>query len=250
MTAIANTQTLHDAVTARIISELEQGRFPWIQPWASSSGGTPLGLPQNPSTGRTYSGINILLLWAAAIEQGRPSQRWLTFKQALALGGNVRKGEKGTMVVYADTFIPKAEQEKASASGEDARRVGFLKRFTVFHVEQCEGLPADSDAAPLPGQTEILPQVEAAIASTGADIRIGGDMAFYSLRTTSSRSRHSKPISKRSTGTGPSCMSSVTGQGMRHVSTAISRAALVVRLMRAKSWLRSFALRFYALNLG
>ena len=180
MTAIANTQSLHDAVTARIIAELEQGRFPWVQPWASSSGGTPLGLPQNASTGRTYSGINILLLWSAAIEQGRPSQRWLTFKQALALGGNVRKGEKGTTVVYADTFVPKAEQVKASASGEDARRVGFLKRFTVFHAEQCEGLPADPDARPLPGHTEILPQVEAVIASTGADIRIGGEMAFYS----------------------------------------------------------------------
>jgi len=180
MTAIANTQSLHDAVTARIIAELEQGRFPWVQPWASSSGGTPLGLPQNASTGRTYSGINILLLWAAAIEQGRPSQRWLTFKQALALGGNVRKGEKGTTVVYADTFVPKAEQEKASASGEDARRVGFLKRFTVFHAEQCEGLPADPDAAPLPGCTEILPQVEAVILATGADIRVGGEMAFYS----------------------------------------------------------------------
>ena len=159
MTAIANTQSLHDAVTARIIAELEQGRFPWVQPWASSSGETPLGLPQNASTGRTYSGINILLLWAAAIEQGRPSQRWLTFKQALALGGNVRKGEKGTTVVYADTFVPKAEQAKASASGEDARRVGFLKRFTVF---------------------QVLPQVEAVIAATGADIRIGGEMAFYS----------------------------------------------------------------------
>ena len=180
MTAIANTQSLHDAVTARIIAELEQGRFPWVQPWASSSGGTPLGLPQNASTGRTYSGINILLLWSAAIEQGRPSQRWLTFKQALALGGNVRKGEKGTTVVYADTFVPKAEQEKASASGEDARRVGFLKRFTVFHVEQCQGLPADPDAPQLPGRTEVLSHVDAAIAATGADIRIGGDMAFYS----------------------------------------------------------------------
>jgi antirestriction protein ArdC len=180
MTAIANTQSLHDAVTARIIAELEQGRFPWVQPWASSSGGTPLGLPQNASTGRTYSGINILLLWSAAIEQGRPSQRWLTFKQALALGGNVRKGEKGTTVVYADTFVPKAEQVKASASGEDARRVGFLKRFTVFHVEQCEGLPADPDAPQLPGRTEVLSHVDAAIAATGADIRIGGDMAFYS----------------------------------------------------------------------
>ena len=180
MTAIANTQSLHDAVTARIIAELENGRFPWVQPWASSSGGTPLGLPQNASTGRTYSGINILLLWSAAIEQGRPSQRWLTFKQALALGGNVRKGEKGTTVVYADTFVPKAEQAKANASGEDARRVGFLKRFTVFHVEQCEGLPADPDAAQLPGRTEVLSHVDAAIAATGADIRIGGDMAFYS----------------------------------------------------------------------
>src|SRR5690606_11118853 len=112
--------------------------------------------------------------------QGRPSQRWLTIKQALALGGNVRKGEKGTMVVYADTFIPKAEQAKAAESGEDARRVGFLKRFTVFHVEQCDGLPVDPDAGPLPGWTEALPHVEAIIAATGADIRIGGDMAFYS----------------------------------------------------------------------
>jgi antirestriction protein ArdC len=180
MTAIANTQSLHDTVTARIIAELEQGRFPWVQPWASSSGGTPLGLPQNASTGRTYSGINILLLWAAAIEQGRPSQCWLTYLQAVALGGNVRKGEKGTTVVYADTFVPKAEQAKASASGEDARRVGFLKRFTVFHVEQCEGLPADPDAPQLPGRTEVLSHVDAAIAATGADIRIGGDMAFYS----------------------------------------------------------------------
>lgn len=180
MTAAAGTVSLHDTVTNRIIRELEEGRVPWVQPWASSSGGTPLGLPQNAATGRTYSGINILLLWAAAIEQGRLSQRWLTFKQALALGGAVRKGEKGTMVVYADTFIPKAEQEKASASGADARRVGFLKRFTVFHADQCDGLPVDVDAPPLPGRTELLPHVEAVIAATGADIRVGGDMAFYS----------------------------------------------------------------------
>lgn len=178
MAANANVQSLHDNVTNRIIDQLEQGCFPWVQPWASS-GGTPLGLPQNAATGRIYSGINILLLWSAAIEQGRPSQRWLTFKQALALGGAVRKGEKGTMVVYADTFLPKLEQDKAAASGEEPRRVGFLKRFTVFHVQQCDGIP-DPDATPLPGRTEVLPHVEAVIAATGADIRIGGDMAFYS----------------------------------------------------------------------
>jgi antirestriction protein ArdC len=150
-----------------------------VQPWASS-GTTPLGLPQNAATGRTYSGVNILLLWSAALEQGRPSQRWLTFKQALALGGAVRKGEKGTMVVYADTFIPAAEREKAASAGADPRRVGFLKRHTVFHVSQCDALPADPDAVPASGRSDPIPQVEAVIAATGADIRIGGDMAFYS----------------------------------------------------------------------
>jgi antirestriction protein ArdC len=116
MTAAAETVSLHDTVTNRIIRELEQGRFPWVQPWASS-GGRRLACRRTLRRANLF-GVNILLLWFAAIEQGRPSQRWLTFKQALALGGNaVRKGEKGTMVVYADTFVPKAEQEKASASG-------------------------------------------------------------------------------------------------------------------------------------
>jgi len=178
MIAAAETVSLHDTVTNRIIRELEQGCFPWVQPWASS-GMTPLGLPLNAATGRPYSGVNILLLWFAAIEQGRPSQRWLTFKQALAMGGTVRKGEKGTMVVYADTFVPKAEQEKAAGSGEEARRVGFLKRFTVFHRDQCDGLPPGPDAKPLPGQSEVIPHAEDIIAATGADIRIGGEMAFY-----------------------------------------------------------------------
>lgn len=106
--------------------------------------------------------------------------RWLTFKQALALGGAVRKGEKGTMVVYADTFLPKLERDKAAASGEEPRRVGFLKRFTVFHVQQCDGIPADPDATPLPGRTRCCRMSKPSLPRTGADIRIGGDMAFYS----------------------------------------------------------------------
>ncbi|MDZ4759448.1 MAG: zincin-like metallopeptidase domain-containing protein [Alphaproteobacteria bacterium] len=178
MTGAASSLTLHDSVTNRIVHELEQGRFPWTQPWASATP-TPLGLPQNASTGRSYSGINILLLWEAAMEQNRTSQRWLTFKQALSVGGAVRKGEKGTMVVYADTYIPGAEREKAAASGDDPRRVGFLKRFSVFHVDQCDSLPFEAVGVPIPGRTEIIPHAEAVIAATGADIRIGGDMAYY-----------------------------------------------------------------------
>ena len=101
--AAADTVSLHDTVTNRIIRELEAGHIPWVQPWASS-GTTPLGLPLNAATGRAYSGVNILLLWAAALEQARPSQRWLTFKQALAQGGAVRKGEKVT--VEGNTLRP------------------------------------------------------------------------------------------------------------------------------------------------
>ena len=173
MTAASTTMSLHDTVTNRIIRELEHGHFPWVQPWASASP-TPLGLPQNAATGRNYSGVNILLLWVAAMEQVRLSQRWLTFKQALSLGGAVRKGERGTMVVYADSYVPEAERAKALASGEDPRRVGFLKRFTVFHVSQCDGLPPEADPVPAPGRSDVIPQVEAVVTATGADIRVGG----------------------------------------------------------------------------
>jgi antirestriction protein ArdC len=175
-----NVRDIYAEVTARIISELEQGRFPWVQPWDGSAAGGP-GLPRNALTGRRYSGVNVLLLWGAAIEGGHASQHWLTFKQALEAGGNVRKGEKGTTVVYADRFIPEAEKAKAVESGEDARAIPFLKRFTVFNVSQCEGLRPGlaADPAPLP-EREIVPHAEALIEATGADFRIGGAKAFYS----------------------------------------------------------------------
>ena len=171
--------SLYDEVTQKIISELEAGRFPWVQPWDSHIAGGP-GLPMNALTGRRYSGVNVLLLWGEAISGGYPSQCWLTFKQALEAGGNVRKGEKGTTVVYADRFIPEAEKARAVESGEDAKAVPFLKRFTVFNVAQCEGLRPGlaTDPAPLP-EREIIPHAEALIAATGADFRIGGAKAFY-----------------------------------------------------------------------
>ena len=170
---------LYDEVTRRIISELEAGRFPWVQPWDASAAGGP-GLPRNALTGRRYSGVNILLLWGAAIEGAYPSQCWLTFKQALEAGGNVRKGERGTTVVYADRFTPEAEKERARETGEDARAVPFLKRFTVFNIAQCEGLHPGlaADPAPLP-EREIIPHVEALIEATGANFRIGGAKAYY-----------------------------------------------------------------------
>jgi antirestriction protein ArdC len=171
--------SLYDGVTARIIADLEAGRVPWVQPWGRAGGAGP-GLPRNALTARPYSGVNVLILWGAVIERGFASQSWLTFKQARDAGGCVMKGERGTTVVYADRFTPEAEKERARATGDDAKAVPFLKRFTVFNVAQCEALRSNlaDDPAPLP-EREIVPVAETVIAASGVEFRIGGSQAFY-----------------------------------------------------------------------
>jgi antirestriction protein ArdC len=123
--------TLYDEITDRIIAELEGGRVPWVQPWGTAAAKAPLAMPKNASTDRQYSGVNILILWGAAIERGFTGQGWLTFRQALSLGAHVRKGERGTTVVYADRFVPTGERRRAAETGEEAQAIPFLKRFTV-----------------------------------------------------------------------------------------------------------------------
>lgn len=173
--------SLYQEITDKIIAELEAGRLPWVQPWGNSGGGADLGLPQNASTQRRYSGINILILWGAVFSHGYAGQNWLTFRQALALGGHVRKGELGTIVVYADRFIPGDERRRAQHEGDKAKGIPFLKRFVVFNTDQCEGLPEDIGVPPPPlPEGLILPQAEELIRATGANVRLGGDKAFYS----------------------------------------------------------------------
>jgi antirestriction protein ArdC len=173
--------SLYQEITDKIIAELEVGRVPWVQPWGSATAKASLAMPRNAATQRQYSGINVLILWEAVIEHGFSTQNWLTFRQALRLGGNVRTGEHGTTVVYADRFVPDEERERAERDGDEPDTIPFLKRFTVFNTDQCEGLPAEltSASAPVP-EGLILPHAEALITATGADFRIGGDRAFYS----------------------------------------------------------------------
>jgi antirestriction protein ArdC len=176
----ADRANLYDEITDKIIAELEAGRVPWVQPWGTSAAKAPLGLPRNATTSRSYSGINVLILWGAVIEHGFPGQGWLTFRQALSLGGHVRKGERGTTVVYADRFTPEDEKRRAFKAGEEAQAIPFLKRFTVFNTAQCDDLPEDIEAAvPPPPPGMIEPQVEALIKATSIDFRIGGNRAFY-----------------------------------------------------------------------
>src|SRR3546814_301638 len=161
-----------------------------ISDWSSDVCSSDL-LPRNALTGRSYSGVNVLILWGAVIEQDWPSQSWLTFRQALQAGGSVRKGERGTNVVYADRFTPEAEKERARQTGGDAKTIAFLKRFTLFNVAQCEGLrpglaaDAPDRSGPLP-EREIVPVAEAVIAASGVDYRIGGDKDRKSTRLNSS----------------------------------------------------------------
>ena len=171
---------IYREITDKIIAELERGIVPWVQPWSSNKQLCPLGLPVNGLTRRSYSGINILLLWSVLEEKGFASPYWLTFKQSIAMGGSVRKGQHGTHVYFADKFVPQKEQQRAKDEGTDPSAIHFLKRYTVFNAEQCEGLPVGLFGNVEPRQPrEIVPEAEALIRATGADFRIGGDQAFY-----------------------------------------------------------------------
>lgn len=92
------------------------------------------GLPSNYATGAAYSGMNIMLLWNSASKQGFSDSRWMTYKQAKAEGGQVRKGENGTTAIFYTTL------EKENDDGE-TDYIPMLKTFTVFNVEQIDGLP-------------------------------------------------------------------------------------------------------------
>jgi antirestriction protein ArdC len=174
----ASRVSLYEEVTAQIVAEMEKGCVPWIRPWKDS--GVALGQPRSAASRKFYSGVNILILWDAVIRRGFASQEWLTFRQALNLGGHVRKGERGTNICFADSFIPRVERERASEQGDDPTRVPFLKRFTVFNVEQCDGLPAHVIPSIVGvADTEISPAAEALIAATGAKVCEGGGEAFY-----------------------------------------------------------------------
>ncbi len=180
MSKAIGRDNIYREITDKIIAELERGIVPWVQPWTSGQQLCPLGLPINGLTRRSYSGINILLLWSALEEKGFASPYWVTFMQCIAMGGSVRKGEKGTHVYFADKFVPQKEKARAEQDGAEPNSIAFLKRYTVFNSEQCDGLPKGLIEPPsAKSELELVPEAEALIAATGADFRIGGDQAFY-----------------------------------------------------------------------
>ena len=168
MSKAIGKDNIYREITDKIIAELQRGIVPWVQPWSSSEQLCPLRLPVNGLTRRSYSGINILLLWSALEDKGFTSPYWLTFKQCIAMGGSVRKGEHGTHVYFAGKFVPQKERQRAKDEGTDPSAIHFLKRYTVFNAEQCEGLSVGlfGKVEPL-SPREIVPEAEALMGATG-----------------------------------------------------------------------------------
>ena len=125
-------------VTDRIIADLEAGVRPWLKPWKAGNAEGRIAVPRRHN-GTPYRGINILLLWGAAMAKGYSSPLWMTFRQAGELKAHVRKGEHGSLVVFADRV---AKTETNDQGEEVEREIAFMKGYTVFNVEQIEGLPA------------------------------------------------------------------------------------------------------------
>lgn len=166
--------TIYESVTERILEQLGKGVIPWRKEWKYSG---PVGLPYNRLSGKPYRGINVLLLLSA----GFTDARWLTYKQAQELGGNVRRGEKGTRIVFWNLF---SKVEKADSGELTEEKIPFMREYTVFNWEQVDGLTAelpftDADFEPIPAAQSLTDEY---LTRAGIELRHGGGQAYYSPR--------------------------------------------------------------------
>lgn len=167
----------YQEVTDRIIAALEQGVVPWRRPWNPARAGQD-ARPRNASTGRRYSGINLVLLAMSPFAWSTGDNRWCSYKQAQARGWQVRRGEHGTTVFFFKRLAVKDERAAPEGEGEE-RFIPLLRAYTIFHASQIDGIPGAT--APVPQEvTWRCPEaVDVILRHSGAVIRFGGAQAFY-----------------------------------------------------------------------
>jgi antirestriction protein ArdC len=166
-------QDVYTRITDKIIADLEQGVRTWMKRRNAGNTGGCITRPLRHN-GVPYSGINILMLWAESVAQGFTAPVWMTFRQATELNAHVKKGEKGSLVVYANAITRTEQDDK----GEDTEReIHYMKGYTVFNVEQIEGLPEQYYGKPAVQTTivERIRQAEEFFQATKSDIRYRGD---------------------------------------------------------------------------
>lgn len=173
--------TNYEKVTKDIIADLQNGTLTWRKPWSASNTKGRITPPLR-HTGEPYTGVNVLLLWDAAVQNGYASHYWMTFNQAEEYGAKVRKAERGTKVCFA---MPSTKTEEEENARKRKCKKGFIKFYTVFNADQIEGLPTRYAADPKPALIGVqrIERAEAFFAATGADIRHGGSTACYNRTT-------------------------------------------------------------------
>ena len=172
-----NRKDVYTRVTDRIIADLEQGVRSWMKPWSAEHAAGRVSRPLRHN-GTPYRGMNVLLLWGEAVAKGYAAPIWMTFKQALEFDAHVRKGEHGSLVVYANSITKTETNEKGEAA---EREIPFMKGYTVFNVEQIEGLPEHYYGKPevLTDPVQRIGHAEDFFAATGANVVHGGSRACY-----------------------------------------------------------------------
>lgn len=176
----ATRRDVYQTITDQIIAELERGARPWMKPWSTDHLARRVLLPLRHN-GIPYRGINVLSLWMATLAKGYRSPIWMTFKQAINLGGAVRKGERASLTVYANS-ITRTETDENTGEAADSE-IHYLKGYSVFNTEQIDGLPTHYYVASEP-TSEPIPRItraEAYFAALHADIRHGGPEAYYAI---------------------------------------------------------------------
>lgn len=163
---------IYQSVTDKLVASIEAGTVPWVRPWRTIKG-TGSAMPTNGATGRSYSGINVVILWAANIERGFASNDWYTFNQAKALGAAVRKGAKAEHITFWKKLTITEDDGKG---GKEEKKIPMVKSFCVFNREEVDGLP-DAEAIPSAPEGSHLAIVDGLKLAGG--LVHGGDRACY-----------------------------------------------------------------------
>lgn len=172
------TDDIYTRITNKILADLEKGELTWRKPWNSAHLSENVQRPLRWNN-IPYTGINTVVLWATAAEKSYDLPHWMTFNQALDLKASVRKGEKGTQIIYADQLL-KEEEDKHGE--KQIVQIPFLKSYTVFNAHQIKGLPEHfyTIAKSVPVNTpQRMEAIETFFAQTKADIRKGYKAAYY-----------------------------------------------------------------------
>jgi antirestriction protein ArdC len=178
---MSDAHNIYDTITNKIIADLEKGQLAWRKPWNSDTLGGRVIRPLRHND-IPYTGINTIILWMAALQHGYSSPYWMTFKQATDMKAKVKKGEKGTNIVFADKMV-KTEQDETGQNTQVT--IPYLKVYTVFNASQIEGLPPAYYAQPEPKHApkhERIDVLDTFFTNTKATVKEGVKAAYYLQR--------------------------------------------------------------------